>query len=186
MKFAKFLRTCILKRICERLLLLLVTFWISKVDSVIIVTVLLTIMTSKQRKLSFWSAITNHYAITFWHEIIGMKSLTFWHEISDTFILLPFPFDWNSMIVSWIKGLVYLVAFCQWLKNLFLAMDLNLGLFSGISAIHLTKFTTWVGYLPWVRSQQNNVFCFLKANRLYENGFITSMWDLTLTQVRSH
>ena len=118
--------------------------------------------------LSFWSAITNHYAITFWH------------EISDTFILLPFPFDWNSMIVSWIKGLVYLVAFCQWLKNLFLAMDLNLGLFSGTSAIHLTKFTTWVGYLPWVRSQQNSVFCFLKANLKANHlnaGEISLRWD---------
>ena len=36
----------------------------------------------------------------------------------------------------------------------------------------------------WVRSCQNGVFQFVKTNRLYENGFIPPMWDLTSTQVR--
>ena len=45
---------------------------------------------------------------------------------------------------------------------------------------------TQVRRLTWVRSQQNGVFHFVKANRLYENGFIPPSWDLTSTQVRSH
>ena len=45
---------------------------------------------------------------------------------------------------------------------------------------------TQVRRLTWVRSQQNGVFHFVKANRLYENGFIPPSWDLTSVQVRSH
>ena len=45
---------------------------------------------------------------------------------------------------------------------------------------------TQVRRLTWVRSQQNGVFHFVKANHLYENGFIPPSWDLTSTQLRSH
>ena len=45
---------------------------------------------------------------------------------------------------------------------------------------------TQVKRLTLVRSRQNGVFHFVKANRLYENGFIPPSWDLTSTQVRSH
>ena len=39
---------------------------------------------------------------------------------------------------------------------------------------------------PEWESRQNGVFHFVKANRLYENGFIPLRWDLTSTQVRSN
>ena len=41
------------------------------------------------------------------------------------------------------------------------------------------RHPTWVGYLTWVRFQQNGEFHFLKTNSLYENGFIPSRWDPT-------
>ena len=52
--------------------------------------------------------------------------------------------------------------------------------------LYKKNHATQVRRLTWVRSQQNGVFHFVKANGLYENGFIPPSWDLTSTQVRSH
>ena len=46
------------------------------------------------------------------------------------------------------------------------------------------RHPTWVGYLTWVRSQQNGEFQFLKTNRLYKNEFILSKRNIISTQVR--
>ena len=43
---------------------------------------------------------------------------------------------------------------------------------------------TQVRRLTWVTSRLNGAFHFVKANRFYENGFISPSRDLTLTQVR--
>ena len=59
-------------------------------------------------------------------------------------------------------------------------------LLSQRSCLYDKNHPTQVRRLTWVRSRQNGVFHFVKANRLYENGFIPPSWDLTSTQVRSH
>ena len=47
------------------------------------------------------------------------------------------------------------------------------------------RHPNWVGYLLWVRSQQNGEFHVIKTNRLCENEVISPRWDLTSRQVKS-
>ena len=54
------------------------------------------------------------------------------------------------------------------------------------SCLYEKNHPTQVRYFTWVRSRQNGVFHFGKANHLYENGFIRPSWDFTSTNVRSH
>ena len=77
------------------------------------------------------------------------------------------------------------------LKNRFLhrCFPVNFAKFLRIpflkSCLYEEKLPMQVRHLTWVRSRQNGVYHFGKSNRLYENGFIPSRWDLTSTQVRS-
>ena len=75
-----------------------------------------------------------------------------------------------------------LVNLMKWIKINELVEQI--GLFR--SCLYEKNHPTQVRRLTWVRSRQNGVFHLVKANRLYENGFIPPSWDLTSTQVKSH